>query len=162
MNCTSFPADLIASRWSTCCARSADGRKSLVGAADADDEAEIAKLASLIRKREKLRDEVQQLTRGGRRWSELASQRRTQLQEIEQLTERMSAWERESRCVEIATGVFETWTERDDDRATNRGDSSRNPFAGEAPGQLVQIDAMMDDRRQRMEEVKNKRRGDPR
>ncbi len=28
----------------------------------------------------------------------------------------------------------------------------------EAPGQLVQIDAMMDDRRQRLEEVKNKRR----
>ncbi len=82
-----------------------DGRKSLIGAANSADEAESAKLANLIRKREQLRDEVQQLTRGGRRWSELASQRRTQQQEIEQLTERMAAWERESRCVEIATGV---------------------------------------------------------
>ncbi len=135
-----------------------DGRRSLVGAANPEDEAEAAKLASLIRKREKLRDEVQQLTRGGRRWSELASQRRTQLQEIEQLTERTTAWEHESRCVEIATGVFETWCERKEIAAQILKLETESILPDEAPGQLVQIEAMIDDRRSKLEEVKNKRR----
>ena len=53
-----------------------DGRADLVGTEASANEAEAAKLHGLITKREQLRDEVQQLTRGGRRWSELASQRR--------------------------------------------------------------------------------------
>ncbi|MGI9471851.1 MAG: AAA family ATPase [Rubripirellula sp.] len=136
-----------------------EGRQSMIGTDAAPDDAEVAKLFSLIRKREKLRDEVEQLTRGGRRWSELASQRRSQQQEIEQLTERMSAWEHESRCVEIATSVFEPWMEREKLTAHIEEMESESYLPDEAPGQLVQIDAMMDDRRNRMEEVKHKRRG---
>lgn len=134
------------------------GRKSLVGKASSDDEAEASKLAALITKREKLRDEVGQLTRGGRRWSELASQRRSQQQEIEQLTQRMSVWEREARCVESATGIFETWRERDDVVKSIQNKESEVHLPEEAPNQLVQIDAMMEDRRQKLEEVKGRRR----
>lgn len=135
-----------------------DGRRSMVGSSGVDDEKEKAKLAGLVRHREKLRDEVQQLTRGGRRWSELALQRRTQQQEIEQLTERMAAWEHESRCVEVATGVFDLWRQRDEMVATINEMESSSHLPDEAPGQLVQIDAMMDERRQKLEEVKQKRR----
>ncbi len=135
-----------------------DGRRSLIGNNAEEENAEAVKLAGLIRKREKLRDEVQQLTRGGRRWSELASQRRSQNQEIEQLTERMSAWEHESRCVEIATGVYETWSQREALKKQIDELEAETALPDEAPGQLVQIDAMMDERRNRLEEIKSKRR----
>jgi uncharacterized protein YhaN len=135
------------------------GRNGLVGRAGADDQAEASKLASLVAKRERLRDEVQQLTQGGRRWSELASQRRVQMQEIEQLTERMSAWERESRCVEVASGVFETWAERDNIVTRIEETRAEVHLPEDAPGQLVQIDAMMEDRRQKLAEVKRRRQG---
>ncbi|MDA8743714.1 AAA family ATPase [Rubripirellula amarantea] len=134
------------------------GRKAMVGKASAIDEVEADKLASLISKREKLRDEVANLTRGGRRWSELASQRRSGQQEIEQLTERIGVWEREARTVETATGVFEAWRERETIAKTIAKRESEVTLPDEAPGQLVQIDAMMEERRQKIEEIKNKRR----
>ena len=133
------------------------GRSNLIGNRS-DENPEAARLIALIRKREKLRDEVEQLTRGGRRWSELALQRRTQSQEIEQLTDRMTAWEHESRCVEIATGVFDTWCQRKALTKEIEKLEAETILPDDAPGQLVQIDAMMDERRNRLEEIKNKRR----
>ncbi len=135
-----------------------DGRKSMIGTGTPDVNTENAKINSLISKREKLRDEVAALTRGGRRWSELASQRRSQQQEIDQLTERMGAWERESRCVEIATGVYDTWRERARIAEQILETEIESHLPDEAPGQLVQIDALMEERRERLDEVKNKRR----
>lgn len=135
-----------------------DNREQLIGDHIPADDSETTKLHGLIKKRERLRDEVQQLTRGGRRWSELASQRRSQEQEIEQLAERISGWEREARCVEIATGIHEKWQERDllAESIEELEDDATLP--DEAPSQLVQIDAMMEERRGRLEDVKNKRR----
>lgn len=134
------------------------GRKNLVGKSSGIDEAEGEKMAGLIAKREKLRDEVAVLTRGGRRWSELASQRRSGIQEIEQLTERTEVWEKEAKTVETATGVLETWRERETIADLIATRESEVHLPEEAPGQLVQIDATMQDRRQKLEEVKNKRR----
>jgi uncharacterized protein YhaN len=135
-----------------------DGRRSMIGKGNSDSDAEAQKITNLIQKREKLRDEVTVLTRGGRRWSELASQRRSQQQEIDQLTERMAAWERESRCVEIATGVYDTWREREKIAELIEETEAESHLPDEAPGQLVQIDAMIEERRGRLEEIKNKRR----
>ena len=135
-----------------------EGREELIGNEVAPGDAEAAKLHHLIKKREQLRDEVQLLTRGGRRWSELASQRRAQDQEIEQLVERMSGWEREARCVEIASGIFDKWEERDVLTESIEEMEEDTLLPEEAPSQLVQIDAMMEERRARLEDVKNKRR----
>ncbi|TWU40446.1 AAA family ATPase [Novipirellula artificiosorum] len=135
-----------------------DGRKSMVGKVNADDSEEAAKLTGMISKREKLRDEVEQLTRHGRRWSELASQRRSQQQEIEQSTERMAAWEKEARSVEIATSVFETWQQRDQLAERILETEKQSQLPDESPGQLVQIEAMVEDAKAKMEEVKAKRR----
>ena len=133
------------------------GRERLIGRPQVDETTDSSKLASLIAKRERLRDEVQQLTQGGRRWSELASQRRVQRQEIDQLTERMTAWEREARCVEIASNVFAPWTERDEIAEQIEQVQAEVHLPEDAPGQLVQIDAMVEDRRNKLEEVKRKR-----
>ena len=134
------------------------GRKSLVGRSSVVDDSDAEKMSGLISKREKLRDEVSGLTRGGRRWSELASQRRSGLQEIEQLTERIGVWEQEAKTVETATSVFDTWRERERvAEQIERGESEVH-LPDEAPSQLIQIDATMEDRRQKLEDVKNKRR----
>ncbi len=134
------------------------GRQDMIGRTTPDDENEKTKLAGLILKREKLRDEVEQLTRGGRRWSELATQRRVQLQEIEQLTERLGAWERESRCVEVATAVFDTWKERAELADSIAKTEHQTMLPDEAPSQLVQIDALVAEKREKLEEVRKRRR----
>jgi len=133
------------------------GRKKLVGKSKQDD-GDATHLSSLISKRESLRDEVEQLTRSGRRWSELATQRRSQTSEIEQLTERLSAWDKESRCVEIASSVYESWTKRSDLTKQITDMENRSLLPEESPGQLVQIEALMEERRAKLEDVKNKRR----
>ncbi len=133
------------------------GRKKLVGKSKSDDD-DATVLAALISKRERLRDEVEQLTRGGRRWSELATQRRSQSAEIEQLTERLAAWEKESRCVEIGSSVFESWSNRADILKQIAETENKSMLPEDAPGQLVQIEAMMEERRAKLEDIKVKRR----
>ncbi|MGB7344004.1 MAG: AAA family ATPase [Pirellulaceae bacterium] len=134
------------------------GRKELIGNARYEDDPDAKKLASLIKRREKLRDEVQGLTSQGRRWSELASQRRAQQQEITQLTDRMSTWEREARGVEVATSVYDHWQDRAKLADTIAQLQREVQPPDEAPGKLIQIEAMMQDRREKLEEVKSKRR----
>ena len=134
------------------------GRQDLIGSSRIEDDPDAKKMAALIRKREKLRDEVQGLTSHGRRWSELAAQRRAQQHEIEQLTERTSTWEREARCVEIATSVYDSYQQRHKKVERIQLLESEAQPPDEAPGQLVQIEAMMQERRLKLEEVKEKRR----
>lgn len=137
-----------------------EGRKAIVGSSQAneEEEADTKRLAGLIEKRERLRDEIATLTRGGRRWSELASQRRSGADEIEQLTERIAAWETEARTVETATSVFETWQQRDDVESEIDAIETEVQLPDEAPNQLFQIDAMMQEKQVELEQVKDKRR----
>lgn len=133
------------------------GRKQLIGKNKADED-EAAVLASLVARRERLRDEVEQLTRNGRRWSELASQRRAQDSEIEQLTERISRWQTEIRSVELASAVHDSWREREIIQKQIDHDDLRSQLPEDAPSQLVQIEALMQERKAKLEEIKSKRR----
>jgi len=133
------------------------GRKQLIGKNKADED-DSAVLASLVARRERLRDEVEQLTRNGRRWSELASQRRAQDSEIEQLTERISRWQTEIRSVEIASAVHDSWHERQTIQQQIDHDDLRSQLPEDAPAQLVQIEALMQERKTKLEEIKSKRR----
>ncbi|QDV88640.1 AAA family ATPase [Planctomycetes bacterium TBK1r] len=135
-----------------------DGRKSLVGHASQNSKADADKLEALLRRREGLRDEVQRLTGQSRRWSELASLRQTQQKEISDLAARITAWEREARHVEAAISVFDQWTDRTRIAGEIAAIEAETHLPDEAPGQLVQIEAMIQDRRGKLEEVKAKRR----
>ncbi|QEF96322.1 hypothetical protein Mal15_03490 [Stieleria maiorica] len=135
-----------------------DGRKSLIGQSSKNAKADADKLESLLRRREDLRDEVQRLTGQSRRWSELASLRQTQQKEISDLRTRITAWERESRHVEAAISVFDQWTDRTRIAGEIAAIEAETHLPDEAPGQLVQIEAMIQDRRTKLEEVKTKRR----
>ncbi|MCA9137834.1 MAG: AAA family ATPase [Planctomycetales bacterium] len=135
-----------------------DGRKSLIGQSAVAAKADSDKLDALIRRREALRDEVQKLTGQSRRWSELASLRQTQQQEIDELGGRIVVWERETRHVEAAISVFDQWAERSRIGKQIATIEAETHLPDEAPGQLVQIEAMLQDRRDKLEEVKDKRR----
>lgn len=133
-------------------------RRNVVGEADRDENAQATKLGGLLARRQRLRDEVIELTRHGRRWSELATQRRSQRQEIDQLTERVASWEREARCVEVATSVYEHWTEYERLSTKISKAEAESQLPEEAPGQLVQIEALLEDRKSKLSDVKQKRR----
>ncbi len=134
------------------------GRQDLIGRAAAEDDAETCKLSRLLAKRDRLRDEIETLTRLGRRWGELATLRRTRQQEIEQLGQRVECWEREARCVEAATNVFETWTKRDSLTREIAQTETQSELPDDAPNQLVQIEALIEERTKKLEEIKQKRR----
>ena len=135
-----------------------EGRKSLIGRSEKQAAADADKLESLIRRREHLRDDVNQLTGNSRRWSELATLRQTQQQEIQQLRKRIGDTERETRNIEAAISVFDQWSERESLRTQIAEIEAETHLPDEAPGQLVQIEAMVEERRNRLEEVKNRRR----
>ncbi|MEO1524197.1 MAG: AAA family ATPase [Planctomycetota bacterium] len=135
-----------------------DGRKSLIGESDKSRIADAEQLESLIRRREQLRDEVQSLTGHSRRWSEFASQRQSQQVEIGDLSDRITNWEREAKVVEQSIGVFDLWSKRGELQSEIELIEAETQLPDEAPGQLVQIDAMIEDRRGKLEEVKSKRR----
>ncbi|MEL6105742.1 MAG: AAA family ATPase [Planctomycetota bacterium] len=135
-----------------------EGRKSLIGETDHSRTADADQLEALIRQREQLRDEVQSLTGHSRRWSEFASQRQSQQVEIGDLSDRITNWEREAKVVEQSIGVFDLWSKRSDLEAEIELVEAETQLPDEAPGQLVQIDAMIEDRRAKLDEVKAKRR----
>ena len=135
-----------------------DGRKSLIGQSAKQAGADADKLDRLIRRREQLRDEVNQLTGQSRRWAELATLRQSQQQEIKQLRQRISDTEHETRRIEAAISVFDQWTERQSMQSQIEQIEAETHLPDEAPGQLVQIEAMLEERRGKLEDVKNKRR----
>ena len=122
------------------------------------DDPEAGRLARLIDRREKLRDEVGQLTMRSRRWADLATQRRTQDQEIVALRGRMHDWEHEARSVELATNVRDKWLSRH--RLLDEIKRLEGPaeVPDEAPGQLIQLEAQLEERQAQIEAVKKQRR----
>ncbi|OYP37276.1 ATP-binding protein [Rhodopirellula sp. MGV] len=135
------------------------GRKKLIGESNEKVKADSDKLESLLRKREQLRDEVTKLTGNSRRYSELASLRQSQQQEIGDLQSRLGTMERETKHVETAVSVLDKWNERAELEKQIRETEAETMLPDEAPGQLVQIDAMIEDKRAKLDEVKSKRRG---
>lgn len=135
-----------------------DGRKSLIGESHQHAKVDADKLDSLIRRREQLRDEVQDLCGHSRRWSELASLRQTQQQEIDDLGERIVAWDRETRNVEAAVNIFTHWSQRAVITKEISEIEAKTHLPDEAPGKLIHIDAMIEERRGKLDEVKGKRR----
>lgn len=121
------------------------------------DDPDSGRLATLVERRDSLRDEVAQLTARGRRWSELATQRRTQEQEITILRGRLLEWEQEARCVEVATSVRDTWLARQDLASQIKRQEGGITIPDEAPAQLIQLEAQLEERREKIEAVKKQR-----
>ncbi|MFN6140325.1 MAG: ATP-binding protein [Planctomycetota bacterium] len=123
--------------------------------ASASDES--AQLQSMLSKREKLRDEIEQLTLRGRRWGELASVRRNQQNEIEELKQRIEQWELESKTVETAIQIREPWQQRDSLRDKLAQLHARTDVHGESKTKLLDLQSQIDQKRQMIQSIAQER-----
>ena len=133
-------------------------RVDLVGSTQLTQSDEADKLNQLFAKRERLRSEVQDLTRGGKRWVELASQRIALRQEIDALAQRVESLEHEARCVEVATSIYDVWCQRIHLEEQLVVFSSRPILPEDAPKQYSEIEKTLEQNRVQIESVKEKRR----
>ncbi|MFZ4080967.1 MAG: ATP-binding protein [Pirellula sp.] len=118
---------------------------------------ENAQLQSMLSKREKLRDEIEQLTLRGRRWGELASVRRNQQNEIAELKQRIEQWELEAKTVETAIQVREPWQQRDALRAKLSELHARTDVHEESKTKLLDLQSQIDQKRQQIQSLVQER-----
>lgn len=131
-------------------------RENLVGV-DPDDPAD-GRIAELLLQRDRLRTEVEDLSRRGKRWAELAAQRRAQTSEIETLRQRVDEWRHESKTAELAVNLRDTWRRRNrllaDIDKTGRG----LELSDAAPTKLKDLQQKIQERRGQLEDLKSRRR----
>jgi len=119
---------------------------------------ENSQLQSMFAKRQRLRDEIEQLTQRGRRWGELAVHRRNQQNEIEELKQRTEQWELEAKTIEIAMSVREPWTQRDTLRSKLQALHARTDVQEESLAKLNDIQSQIDERKGQMQSFSDQRK----
>ncbi len=113
----------------------------------------------LMLQREKLRDEIDQLTAHGRRWSELAALRHTQNSELEDLKQRIAQSEIEAKTYEVAIQVRPTWLKRGDLERQIQSLAARTDLPESAADRLAELSEQIAERQQKLGELKQQRRG---
>jgi uncharacterized protein YhaN len=112
----------------------------------------------LMLQREKLRDEIDQFTAQGRRWSELAALRHTQNSELEDLKQRIAQWQVEAKTYEVAIQVRPTWIKRAELEQQIQTLSARTDLPDSAAGRLAELAQQISDREAKLAELKQQRR----
>jgi len=120
--------------------------------------ADVGQMSTMLAKREKLRDELEQHTARGRRWGELAAHRKNQQTEIEELRQRSEQWELEARAVETALQVREPWVQRDNIRNRLKSLNARVDLPENAIEKLREIQEQIEDKRRLIQTVKEERK----
>ncbi|MCC7338524.1 MAG: AAA family ATPase [Pirellulaceae bacterium] len=134
--------------------RQLKGARQLVVGATPDE----GQMQRLMLQREKLRDEIDQLTGHGRRWSELAALRHTQSSELEDLKLRIDQWELEAKTFEVAIGVRPTWNKRTDIEQKIVALSARTDLPETAAERLAELSAQLAERNEKLNELRQQRR----
>jgi uncharacterized protein YhaN len=124
-------------------------------AAANDDQAQ---LHSLLMRREKLRDEIEQHTLRGRRWGELAAHRRNQQNEIDELKQRIAQWEVEAKSIEVSLQVREPWFHREQLRNQLTQLHARVDLPDDAMKNLGDIQVQIDDKKRQIQSLVDQRR----
>ncbi len=119
---------------------------------------DAGQMPAMMAKREKLRDELDQLTGRGRRWGELAAHRRNQQTEIDELKLRVEQWELEAKSVETALQVRDPWAQRDAARIRLKALNARVDLPENAVDKLREIQDQMDDKRRQIQAIKEERK----
>ncbi|MFN7626387.1 MAG: AAA family ATPase, partial [Pirellula sp.] len=122
-------------------------------------DSDAAQMPTMFSKREKLRDEIEQLTLRGRRWGELAAQRRTQQNEIDELKLRIEQWELEAKTIETSLQVRDPWFERDSLRNQVNTLHARVDLPTDAMERLVELQAQIDDKKRQIQSIVEQRKG---
>ena len=119
---------------------------------------DVGQMSTMLARREKLRDELEQHTARGRRWGELAAHRKNQHTEIEELRQRSEQWELEARAVETAVQVREPWVQRDNTRNRLKALNARVDLPENAIEKLREIQEQIEDKRRQVQTVKEERK----
>ena len=119
---------------------------------------DVGQMTGMIAKREKLRDELEQLTIRGRRWGELAAHRKNQQNEIEELKQRVAQWELEAKAVETSLQVRDPWVQRDLTRGRLKALNARVDLPENAIDKLREIQEQIEDKRRQIATVKEDRK----
>jgi prefoldin subunit 5 len=98
------------------------------------------------------------LTGRGRRWGELASLRRNQQNEIDELRQRIEQWELEAKSVETALQVREPWLARETTRTKVKSLNARTDLPDNSIAKLQEIHEQIDDKRRQIQTLKEERR----
>ena len=130
------------------------GRQTIVGPT-----LEEGQMQRLMTMREKLKDEIDTLAMQGKRWAELAALRNTQNQELEELKERISQWELESKSYEVAIQVRPNWVKRGEIEHSIAALNARTDLPESAAEKLEELNAKRAEREENLEELRDKRRG---
>ncbi len=120
-------------------------------------QSDAAQLSVLMLRREKLKDEMEQLLARGKRWAELAGQRRSYQTEIEDLQQRVAQWTQESRVLETAMQVREPWSERERIREAVKQLNARIDLPDDSLEKLKSINANIEERAQRILGIREQR-----
>jgi uncharacterized protein YhaN len=117
-----------------------------------------AQMHSLLSRREKLRDEIEQHTLRGRRWGELAAHRRNQQNEIDELKQRIAQWEVEAKSIETSLQVREPWFHRDQLRNQLAQLHARIDLPDNAVQSLRELQDQIDDKKRQIQSLVDQRR----
>ncbi len=112
----------------------------------------------LMMQREKLRDEIDQLTAHGRRWSELAALRHTHNSELEDLKQRIAQWEVEAKTYEVAIQVRPTWLKRAQLDEQIQGLAARTDLPEAAASRLAELSGQIGERDEKLLQLRQQRR----
>jgi uncharacterized protein YhaN len=121
-------------------------------------EADQGQMALMLQRREKLRDEIEQLTVRGRRWGELAAHRRNQQNEIEELKLRVGQWELESKTVETAIQIREPWQSREATRTKLKSLNARVDLPDNSYDRLEEIQREIEEKREQVQAIREERK----
>lgn len=119
---------------------------------------EHGQMQHLILRREKLRDEIEQLTARGRRWGELAALRTTQSNELEDLQQRIAQWALEARAVEIALQLRPNWLQRTQLQQSIKSLNARVDLSESSADRLAAFNSEIAERENKLDEIKQQRR----
>lgn len=128
-------------------------RQSIVGSTP-----DTGQMQRLFAQREELRDEVDQLTGLGRRWTELAALRHTQNAELEDLKQRIDQWEVEAKTYEVAIQVRPTWLKRAELQTRITELAARTDLPESAAERLAELSTQIAERQAKIGELRQQRR----
>lgn len=119
---------------------------------------EDGQMQRLMLSREKLKDEIEQLTGNGRRWGELAALRNTQNAELDELKLRIAQWEVEAKSFEVALQVRPNWEKRAELHARVAALNARTELPESAANKLAELTQQIREREKRLAEIREQRR----
>ncbi len=119
---------------------------------------DAGQMQALLLKREKLKDEIDENIAQGRRWNELASLRKTQDLELEDLKQRIAQWEVEAKGYEVALQIRPNWIARQKLQSEIQQLGARMDLPESAKDRLAELNEEIATREMRLEEIKESRR----